>query len=100
MHRMTKESAVYSSCVFTLTCGYTTVYCIVQNIPPEHIAGCRSPVRATLCRFSLPWTELGEMDIRCCEEAGDDEGEEAFVVLDRGQPSVLGAERGRELVVQ
>lgn len=40
------------------------------------------------------------MDIRCCEEAGDDEGEEAFVVLDRGQPSVLGAERGRELVVQ
>lgn len=42
------------------------------------------------------------MDIRCCKEEDDEEeeeGEVAFVVLDRGQPSVLGAERGRELVV-
>lgn len=43
------------------------------------------------------------MDIRCCgcckEEDDEEEEEVAFVVLDRGQPSVLGAERGRELVV-
>lgn len=41
------------------------------------------------------------MDVRCCKEEDDEEEEEeAFAVLDRGQPSVLGAERGRELVVQ
>lgn len=46
------------------------------------------------------------MDTRCCnccKEEDDEEEEEeevAFAVLERGQPSVLGAERGRELVVQ
>lgn len=47
------------------------------------------------------------MDTRCCnrckEEGGEEEEEEeevAFAGLERGQPSVLGAERGRELVAQ
>lgn len=44
------------------------------------------------------------MDTRCCncckEEDDEEEEEVAFAVLERGQPSVLGAERGRELVVQ
>lgn len=41
--------------------------------------------------------------MRCCIfwELGDEDGEEAlFVTLDRGQPRVPGAERGRELVAQ
>lgn len=37
------------------------------------------------------------MDTRCCKEE-DDEEEEALAALERGQPSVLGAERGRELL--
>lgn len=38
--------------------------------------------------------------MRCCKEEDDEEEEEvAFEVLEWGQPSVLGAERGRELVV-
>lgn len=45
------------------------------------------------------------MDTRCCnccKEEDDEEEEEevAFAVLERGQPSVLGAERGRELLAQ
>jgi len=42
------------------------------------------------------------MEIRCCIccKAEDDEYGEAFTALDRGQPSVPGAERGRELVAQ
>lgn len=45
------------------------------------------------------------MDTRCCnccKEEDDEEEEEevAFSVLERGQPSVLGAERGRELLAQ
>lgn len=48
-----------------------------------------------------PWLELGGTEIRCCiccEEEDDEEEDEA--ALDRGQPSVPGAERGRELVAQ
>lgn len=42
------------------------------------------------------------MDTRCCICCNEDEEEEeeAFAVLERGQPSVLGAERGSELLVQ
>lgn len=44
------------------------------------------------------------MEIRCCicckEEDDEEEDEVAFAALDRGQPSVPGAERGRELVAQ
>lgn len=53
-----------------------------------------------------PLLELGGTEIRCCiscEEDDDDEQEEddvALARLDRGQPSVPGAERGRELVAQ
>lgn len=48
-----------------------------------------------------PWLEFGGTEIRCCicceEEDDEEEIEEAFAALDRGQPSVPGAERGREL---
>lgn len=54
--------------------------------------------------FKLPWLEFGGTEIRCCmsceEEVDEEEDEVAFAALDRGQPSVPGAERGRELVAQ
>lgn len=45
------------------------------------------------------------MDSRCCNCCKEDDEEEeeeevAFAEQERGQPSVLGAERGRELLVQ
>lgn len=75
-----------------LICIYCSIYCRIYSS------------LAALCRC-LPWIELGEMDTRCCnccKEEDDEEEEEevAFAVLEWGQPSVLGAERGRELVVQ
>lgn len=52
--------------------------------------------------FKLPWPELGGTEIRCCicceEDDDEEEDEVAFAAPDRGQPSVPGAERGRELV--
>ncbi len=54
--------------------------------------------------FELPWLEFGGTAIRCCicceERDEEEEDEVAFAALDRGQPSVPGAERGRELVAQ
>lgn len=50
-----------------------------------------------MCSF-LPWLEFRETDARCCREEDDEEEEEAFAAAERGQPSVLGAERGRELL--
>lgn len=50
----------------------------------------------------LPWLEFGGTEIRCCicckEEGDEEEDEVAFPEPDLGQPSVPGAERGRELV--
>lgn len=50
----------------------------------------------------LPWLEFGGTEIRCCicckEEGDEEEDEVAFPQPDLGQPSVPGAERGRELV--
>lgn len=36
----------------------------------------------------------------CCEEDDEEDDEVALAALDRGQPRVPGAERGRELVTQ
>lgn len=53
--------------------------------------------------FKLPWLEFGGTEIRCCiccDDEDDVEDEVVFAALDRGQPSVPGAERGSELVAE
>lgn len=58
-----------------------------------------------MLRFWSPWFEFDGTEIRwciCCKEEVDEEEEDEveFAALDRGQPSVPGAERGKELVAQ
>lgn len=56
------------------------------------------PWKNTALIVTLPW--LGGTEIRCwicCEDADEEDKE---VALERGQPRVPGAERGRELVAE
>lgn len=53
--------------------------------------------------FKVPWLAFWGTEMRwciCCEEDDDEEDDVTLAALVRGQPSVPGAERGRELVAQ